>query len=285
MSHHLNRVNLLLSVLMLVAALFAGCTSISPEKTELGLNQTRNKTILQQNYTNSNTSVLIANWNLQVFGQHKASNITLLEEYARVLGAYDIVFVQEIRDESGSAFLSLCARIPTHNCINSSRAGRSSSKEQVGVIYRKNIQLVGFRDFNPDIENRWERPPFEVEFEVNGYQLKAYNSHIDPDSVPEEIAALEQVVNTTGNVVVLGDLNADCSYYPEKNRTHFRNWTWVIPDGADTTVHATDCAYDRIILNGNATSEQIDYGIYKTGINTALSDHYLVWVQLMTRDN
>ena len=230
-------------------------------------------------------SITLASWNLQAFGQHKASNATLLEAYARVLGAYDIAFVQEIRDETGSAFPALCARIPTHNCINSSRAGRSSNKEQIGIIYRKNIKLVGFRDFNPDPKDRWERHPIEVDFETDGYQLRVYNIHTAPDSVPTELAALEPIVNASENTVVLGDLNADCGYYPKNNRTHFKNWTWVIPEGADTTVHATNCAYDRILLNGNATSEFVDYGIYKTGINTTISDHYLVWVNLSERDN
>lgn len=229
-------------------------------------------------------SATVANWNLQIFGTKKAANATLMDAYARILDQYDVVFVQEIRDNSGGAFRSLCARIPTHQCENSSRAGRTNSKEQVGIIYRKGIQLVELKDFNPDEKDRWERPPIEAVFDIEGYRLKAYNAHLDPDSVVAELAALEQVVNSGGNVAVLGDFNADCRYYPQANRTQFRNWTWVIPDGEDTTVHATNCTYDRILLNADAAKELAGYGVYRTGINATLSDHYLIWMNLTIGD-
>ncbi len=226
----------------------------------------------------------VANWNLQIFGTKKAANAILMDTYARILGQYDVVFVQEIRDDSGTAFRDLCARISTHRCENSSRAGRTNSKEQIGIIYRKNISLVEMHDFNPDAADRWERPPIEAVFDFDGYRLRVYNIHTDPDSVPAELTALEQVVNSSGNVAALGDFNADCSYYPRANRTQFRNWTWVIPDGTDTTVRATNCTYDRIFLNADAARELAGYGVYRTGINTTLSDHYLVWMNLSIRN-
>ncbi len=227
----------------------------------------------------------VANWNLQVFGKSKAANATLMDAYAGILSRYDVAFVQEIRDDSGNSFRDLCTRIPTHVCMNSSRAGRTSSKEQIGILYRKDIELAEFRDFNPDEKNRWERPPIEAVFDMGGFRLKIYNAHLDPDTVPAELKALEEVVNDSGNTVVLGDFNADCGYYPSVNRTQFRNWTWVIPDSADTTVHATNCAYDRIFLNQNATKRLVGWGIYSTGINTSLSDHYPVWMNLSIGNN
>ncbi len=55
--------------------------------------------------------------------------------------------------------------------------------------------------------------------------------------------------NTT-NALILGDLNADCSYL---SRTRYDNlrlvtdqrFTWLINSTIDTTVSSTDCAYDR----------------------------------------
>jgi deoxyribonuclease-1-like protein len=227
--------------------------------------------------------ITVANWNLQVFGDSKESNKTLMDTYARILKDYDIVFVQEIRDKDGSAFVSLCDSIPTHNCNVSSRAGRTSSKEQVGVLYKKEISLLNFTDFNPDPQNRWERPPIALEFRTGNYSFRVYNIHTDPDAVPSELTSLEQVVNTEGKVIILGDLNADCQYYPLTNRTHFVNWTWVIPSGADTTVSNTICAYDRIILNQNLSEDFVGYGIRKDGINSSASDHYLVYVNISSK--
>lgn len=51
--------------------------------------------------------------------------------------------------------------------------------------------------------------------------------------------------------MVLGDLNADCTYVPKKywSTIPVRNnpaYHWLIGDEVDTTVKdSTDCAYDR----------------------------------------
>ncbi|MCX6711492.1 MAG: hypothetical protein NT139_00435 [Candidatus Woesearchaeota archaeon] len=136
------------------------------------------------------------------------------------------------------------------------------------------------KDFNPNSQDRWERPPIEVTFNVDDYELTVYNIHTKPDDAPQEIASLEGAVKSSGNVIVLGDLNADCSYYNPSVEHYFSSWNWIIKDTDDTTVASTDCAYDRIILNNDAYSEYSNYGIYKEGIVDGVSDHYLVWVEL-----
>lgn len=52
------------------------------------------------------------------------------------------------------------------------------------------------------------------------------------------------------DAVILGDLNADCSYIAKRKwpNVKLRNQTrfhWKIADSVDTTVSTTDCAYDR----------------------------------------
>ena len=80
--------------------------------------------------------------------------------------------------------------------------------------------------------------------------------HIDPDVAPEEIeglmdvhAAVEQYWSCT-NIVIMGDLNADCSYANQAEREALSlrtdsRFTWLIGDDCDTTTSSTDCAYDR----------------------------------------
>ncbi len=230
-------------------------------------------------------SITIANWNVQILGDSKEAKPELMAFYADTIKKYDIVFIQEIRDADGSVFPALCSRIPEYNCNISSRAGRSSSKEQIGIIYRKDITLLSLRDFNPDSMNRWERPPVMAEFDADGYHLSIYNIHTKPTDVPSELGALESIALAPGNAIVLGDLNADCAYYSPKEHIHFLSWKWIIPDNADTTVHATDCAYDRIIMNPKSFAEFLNYGIYTEGINSSVSDHYLVWVNITTQEN
>lgn len=235
--------------------------------------------IVYDNYYVSDT-IKIANWNLQVFGPTKAGNIQLMQTYASIIDDYDIIFIQEIRDQSRISFSRLCSMLTNYSCMSSSRAGRTSSKEQYGIIYKNGINITYLKDYNPDPQDRWERPPIKVIFNINDYQLIVYNIHTKPDDVENEMNYLEDVVDDKGNVLILGDLNADCSYYNNKKETDFDNWHWVISDDEDTTVSATDCAYDRIILNDDAFEEYKADGIFKKRITRNLSDHYLVWVKI-----
>jgi len=228
--------------------------------------------------------IKLANWNLRILGDTKASNSELMKFYSSVIDDYDIIFVQEIRDIDTSAFYDLCGLLEGYECKASSRAGRTSSKEQYGVIYREGIQIKNFKDFNPDSQDRWERPPIEVTFDIGGYELIVYNIHIKPDDVSREMDYLAEIVKTSGNVVVIGDLNADCNYYDNSDEEEFDSWNWLISDSQDTTSSSTNCAYDRIILNDDANAEATNHGIYSEGITKEVSDHYLVWVEFSLED-
>lgn len=229
------------------------------------------------------STVKIANWNLQVFGLSKAKKTDVMQFYASVMDDYDIVFVQEIRDQSGTAFQNLYAMLPGYQALVSSRAGRSNSKEQYGVLFKEGIQAV-LEDFNPDPQDRWERPPIKVTFTTGAYTFVVYNIHADPDDVKNELRALQDVVVDQGNVIVMGDLNADCAYYNPIKETEFDFWHWAIDDQWDTTVSATDCTYDRIILNDDSQKEFLSAGVFKEGITAQVSDHYLVYLVMTTQE-
>jgi len=238
----------------------------------------------------SNESITIAAWNLQVFGESKAKNSSLLVGYSSIIKKYDIVFVQEIRDENGSAFAQLCSLLPEYSCITSSRAGRTSIKEEYGVIIKKDkVSIAQFIDFNPDPLNRWERPPLLVEIKgsnSNSSMVWVYVLHAKPSDATNELKQLEDLVilnNYNGlswnssNLIILGDLNADCSFFDTENKTVFLNWKWIIKDDEDTTTGKSNCAYDRILMNEPAYSKYLGYGIDKN-VTIEMSDHYLIWV-------
>lgn len=223
----------------------------------------------------------VANWNLQVFGPSKADDITLLRKYAEKIEMFDIIFLQELRDSTEASFNTLCNSVSqTHECSISSRAGRTTSKEQYGIVYRKGIEIYNSQDFNPDSLDRWERPPIRVDFRLsNGYNFSAYNIHIKPSDVTVEMDYLEDIVIDEGNVMIIGDLNADCSYYDPVIETQFDDWHWLINDREDTTVAATDCAYDRIIVNDDLAEDVFEAGVIGN-IQPEESDHYIVWVSI-----
>ena len=247
--------------------------------------------IMDQSPPEEKPAVTIAAWNLEVFGPAKAAKQNLLQEYAAIIDDFDIVIVQEIRDKQETAFKALCDYLPDYTCNLSTRAGRSQSKEQYGVLYRnmsletgKQITLMQWYDYNPDEQDRWERPPLAVTFDVEGYQFTLYGIHVKPAEVAQELRALEDIVVNEGNVIILGDVNADCGYYDAHKKKEFVAWHWIITDKEDTTVGKASCAYDRILLNDDAFAEYGTKGIVTEGIFKEHSDHYLVWVGLVPED-
>lgn len=257
----------------------SGCTTLDLQSQEI-LHYNEDKVVENPPEIVGNT-VLIANWNIQIFGKSKASKPELMEFYEQTLeNNYDIIFIQEIRDKSGEAFEQLCQRFEEYNCQISSRAGQSTSKEQYGIISRKGIEVT-LRDYNKgEYMTQFNRPPVAVDFKVNNYTFTAVNIHTDPDDVPEEIGYLEQIVmehENSGNIILLGDLNADCAYYNNDKEVHFDSWNWLIKDSEDTTLSKNDCSYDRIILNDDMSQEYITHGIFRDRINKNHSDHYLIW--------
>ena len=86
--------------------------------------------------------------------------------------------------------------------------------------------------------------------------------HISPDSVTPEMNQMDEVYAQatealgTGDGMILGDLNADCSYlsmrrYLELDLVTSGQFTWLIGNTVDTTTKASVCAYDRLGQGGN----------------------------------
>ncbi|VDM32621.1 unnamed protein product [Hydatigera taeniaeformis] len=109
---------------------------------------------------------------------------------------------------------------------------------------------------------------FTLDYPKTGLKMGALAVHIDPDDVVREMEALYTVTqecqrfSRTTNLVILGDMNADCSYLPKQAREalHLRTdyqYRWLITDGMDTTVAKSDCAYDRLVLMCDVTTDSM----------------------------
>jgi len=219
----------------------------------------------------------IASWNLQVFGPTKASNETLLNYYADKLDEYDLFIVQEIRDISGTAIEALASKLPAYTYIISERAGRSSSKEQYAIFYNNRALLLETTDWTSEKQNEFERPPFEATFKVNDWTFTLFIIHTKPTDVYNELTYLETLIGTPDDdTIVIGDLNADGSYYDEDNIVHFTTWNWMITNDMDTTVAVSDNTYDRIIINDDTENNFISSGVMDDVVSSQ-SDHYLVY--------
>lgn len=229
--------------------------------------------------TDNSESISIACWNLQIFGKTKASNETLLTYYSEKLKDFDIFIIQEIRDSSGTAIKKLSEKFPYHKYQISKRAGQSTSKEQYAIFYNENIQPINTYDYTNEYQSEMQRPPFIITFTAKNWAFSVLTIHTDPDQVDQELNITQQIITDfSGDIIIIGDLNADGSYYDEKNIKHFNDWYWIIPNSIDTTVAASNNTYDRILVNGPAYNNYIKYGIMDD-VNKKQSDHYIIYAE------
>jgi endonuclease/exonuclease/phosphatase family metal-dependent hydrolase len=222
---------------------------------------------------------------------------------SKIIRNYDVIAVQEIRDESQTALPLLRDAVnsmgsPQYDYVVSERLGRTTSKEQYAYIFNtQTIQPVGSPYVYPDTNGLFQREPYVSEFKAkNGnFDFVLVTIHTDPDTATQEINDLPKVVEdakgrykSEGDFIVMGDLNADCSYFKENGQSPLRSadYYWIINNTQDTTTKSTDCTYDRIIITNPAKTDFTgEAGVFRfdTAYNLtyestiAVSDHYPVY--------
>ena len=248
----------------------------------------------------------IGAFNLQVFGPTKAAKPEVMDVLGKIIRTYDIIAVQEIRDASEAALPSLVNTVNSggaqYGYVVSERLGRTTSKEQYAYIYNiKTIELAGTPHTYPEPNGTdpFHREPYIAAFKAlsGNFDFTLITIHTDPDEATEEINALDTVVSYARSAypdeqdfIILGDLNADCSYFDEDSPSSLSGseYYWCINNSVDTTTKTTDCTYDRIIITDAAISDftgdasvfrfDTEYGL-TANETTAVSDHYPVYAE------
>lgn len=260
----------------------------------------------------------VATFNIKVFGDTKMSNATVVAELVNLFQDYDMVAVQEIKDideEVPYLFLNelngvagqenLTNQTMEWKMVLSERSGMQdddkNSQEQYAYYYRPTVftSLDNGTLYDDSTNDSFQREPFLATFmlldtngEETGTDIVFVNIHTKPTLAVEELGALGDVLSWAqtnysedDDYVILGDFNGDCSYASYNELVDLsissENYTWLIPDDADTTVGNSRCAYDRIV-----TSSQLDerltgqWGIDETVSSGAVSDHKPVWFDI-----
>ncbi|XP_060913841.1 deoxyribonuclease I-like 1-like [Labrus mixtus] len=227
---------------------------------------------------NTVTSLKICAFNVQSFGESKAHNKKVMGILLKILSRCDLCLIQEVRDSKGEAIRALLndlngyEKSNSYSYVASERLGRKTYKEQYVFIYRKNMLEVKehYQYPKPAGEGHndtdvFSREPFIVRFHSPTTLVKDFvliGQHTCPRNAMKEMDQLYTVFKgvhqkwKTDNVMILGDLNADCSYVTIKGWRAVRlrsdpRFRWLIGDEQDTTVREkTHCAYDRIIVHG-----------------------------------
>ncbi len=262
----------------------------------------------------NSTNITIATFNIQVFGQAKSSKPDVMAVLSRIARNFDVMAIQELRDENETTLPFYLSQInslpgPAYAAISSPRLGRTSSKENYAFIYNTaTLAFVQgsnytFQDPPPGTStDLFQREPFIARFRsaAGNFTFVLIDIHTDPDSTPQELDNMSKVLADAQahfpdekDFIILGDMNADCSYLRPVDNISLRDtaFTWLIPDGTDTTTKSTNCTYDRIIIT-EPTREDFtgkwgvfrfdqEYGLNQTQTE-AVSDHYPAYAVFST---
>jgi endonuclease/exonuclease/phosphatase family metal-dependent hydrolase len=241
----------------------------------------------------------IYSFNIQIFGAAKMAKPGAAELLTDIISRAGMVAVQEVRSISPEPVETFMALLPErYGYVLGPREGRSSSREQYWIIYDREQFTVLESDTWEDPEDIFERNPLAVYVQSAGaFDFILINNHIRPSDAAAEIAALPGVAAHyrerwgEEDVLIVGDFNADGSYYDESLLEEVfppGEYHILITNSMDTTVAAGENTYDRFIISASALEdftgmrgvirydEVYDFEAY--GITPReLSDHYPVW--------
>nr|XP_043907648.1 deoxyribonuclease-1 isoform X1 [Solea senegalensis] len=266
------------------------------------------------------TSLLLGAFNIKSYGDKKASNTTLMNLISTIVHRYDIILIQEVRDNDLSATKKLMEHVNKLAYIGSPRVryshivseplGRSSYKERYLFLYREDtVSVTNSYTYDDGCEpcgtDTFIREPFVVMFSSNRTAVRNFAlipQHTSPDFALEETDALYDVVDdvrsrwNTNDIILLGDFNTGCNYVSGSDWQKIRLFTdksfhWLITNEADTTVSHTNCPYDRIVATSDmmrgvepSSADVYDYMMdlnLSYNLALAVSDHFPVEVRLL----
>lgn len=259
----------------------------------------------------------VASFNIRIFGDTKMSNQTVVAELVDIFQRYDMIAVQEIKDiDEEVPYLFLdelnnfnnpgnSSNITEWELVLSERSGMQeddkNSQEQYAFYYRPSVfsPVDNGTLYDDSVNDSFQREPFMAKFVLldtygnsTGTDIVFVNIHTKPTLAVEEMSALDDVITWSqvnysedDDYVILGDFNGDCSYASYNELVDLpissENYTWLIPDDADTTVGDSRCAYDRIVstssLDGRLTGI---WGVDEAISGPAVSDHKPVWFDI-----
>ena len=256
-------------------------------------------------------TILVASFNIQNFGTGKLGDSLVTETVVSIIRHFDIIALQELR---GPTDLVLTRFVKVLNdgedgpysFVSGEPVGSSGHLEQYGFIYDRTRIHWEEGDVETYPLQGFVRPPLLARFSTfAGFDFVLATVHIKPDDAEAEIDELVYLMKygrdrfpSQEDVILLGDFNADCSYFNESSNdspARGPEYFWAIGDELDTNVASSECTYDRIVFAPSATAEDYtgNHGVFRfdevlglSGGETAdVSDHYPVWVEFTTTED
>lgn len=247
----------------------------------------------------------IASFNIQVFGDSKASKPYIMQTLALIVRNFQVVAIQEIRSQDDyllDRFLRDYVNAGGgryYDYVVGPRLGRSNSKEQYAFIYDTaavEINRQGVYTIN-DPQDLLHREPLVALFRARGpapqqaFTFVLVNIHTDPDETDEELDALADVYHAVrrasggeDDIIILGDLNVD-----DRHLGPLGQIPGVRPIVSNVFTNTRqNRLYDNIVLHQPSAAEFTGrWGVYdvqkihQLTMDQALqvSDHFPVWAE------
>lgn len=216
-------------------------------------------------------AIRIASFNIQVFGDAKASKPYIMATLAAIIQNFHVVAIQEIRTQDDyfldnflRTYVNANGRV--YDKVVGPRLGRSNSKEQYAFLYDTAAIEVNRRSIFTvnDPDDLLHREPLVAMFRVRGppaeqaFTFVLVNIHTDPDETTPELNALAQVYQSVrrasggeDDIILLGDLNVDDQHLGDLGRL---DGVRPIVRGVYTNTRQS-AEYDNMVLHQPSTTE------------------------------
>ena len=248
-----------------------------------------------------NGTIKIASFNVQTFGQKKASQSDVMDILAKIIVQFDVVAIQEIRSKDQSLLDQFVRQINEsgfqYDYTIGDRVGRTSHQEQYAFIYNsQTIQLDRVHTYSvSDPEDLFHREPLVGWFRTranseNAFTFSLVNLHLDASEPDREIVFMDDLFRAIrrdgrgeDDVILAGDFNLDAEQMRFLKKNGLRP---TLLDQATNTRQTQQ--YDNLLLNPLATSEYTGIaGVYdflkvhNLSLEQAIrvSDHMPVWAE------
>jgi endonuclease/exonuclease/phosphatase family metal-dependent hydrolase len=248
-------------------------------------------------------TVLIASFNIQVFGESKLEKTGVVAVLAEVIRQFDVVAVQEVRAKNQDVVAEFVRIVndqgARYDYRLGPRLGRTESKEQYAFVFdTERIEVDPHSIYTvADPDDRLHRPPLVASFRARApppreaFTFTLVNIHTDPDEVKQELDALDDALLAVrhdgrgeDDIILLGDLNVDDRHLGQLGQ--LSGIAWAI-SGTPTNVRGTEL-YDNIVFGQAETVEFLrTAGVFdlKSAFGLSLenalkvSDHNPIWAQ------
>jgi endonuclease/exonuclease/phosphatase family metal-dependent hydrolase len=251
-------------------------------------------------------TITVATFNIQIFGRAKRGKPDVMAVLVDVVRKYDIIAIQEIKEASGEtppAFLEAINADggPDYAMVVSPPTGAtasSSAKEQYAFYFNtETIESLDEGALYPDPADAFVREPWVARFRAAGgsFSFVLLGVHTQPAAAVAEVGALHDAVTWArtryageDDFIALGDFNASCSYAStaalDALALRGAEYSWIVPDDADTNLAASTCAYDRIVVTAATDGDYSgQWGVDQAFTDTTVSDHWPVWAKFYSK--